>query len=101
MLSENDIKQESVTITRPPLKALVSIQENLNPFSMDAQYIEGIGLEESLRAALGQNLNIANSFSQLRIQNIHFLSAASRFLPDINTGYNLVGLHGSLLPPHY
>ena len=93
--SAAEIKQESVAITRPPLQALISVQENLNPFSLDAQYIEGIDLEESLRTALGQNLNIENNFSQLRIQNYSFLSAASRFLPDINGGYNLVGLKGS------
>ncbi len=94
-LPPSSLEKESVTVIRPPLKALVSIQENLNPFSMDAQYIEGIGLEETLKAALGQNLDIANSFSQLRIQKYSFLAAASRFLPDINSGYNLVGLHGS------
>ncbi len=94
-LPPNSLEKESVTVIRPPLKALVSIQENLNPFSMDAQYIEGIGLEETLKAALGQNLDIANSFSQLRIQKYSFLAAASRFLPDISSGYNLVGLHGS------
>jgi outer membrane protein len=91
----NDSDHASVAITRPPLKALVSVQENLNSFSMDARYLEKIGLEDSLRAALGQNLDIANNFAQVRIQKYAFLAALSGFLPDINAGYTLYGIHGS------
>lgn len=94
-LAVNISENESVSIRRPPLKALVSVQANLNPFSLDAQYIEPISLEDSLRAAFNQNLSIENSFSQLRMQKYTFLSAASKFLPDVSLGYNLIGLHGS------
>lgn len=90
-----DSDQATVAITRPPLQALVSVQENLNPFSMDARFIEKIGLEDSLRAAIGQNLDIANSYAQVRVQKYLFLAALSGFLPDINSGYSLFGIHGS------
>ena len=91
----NSYDKESVSISTPPLKALVSVQENINPFSLDATFIEPIELEDALRSSFSQNLNIENSFSQLRIQKYAFLAAASKFLPDINSGYNLIGLHGS------
>jgi OMF family outer membrane factor len=94
-LGTPDAERASVALTRPPLKALVSVQENLNPFSMDAKCIEKVDLEDSLRAALGQNLDIANSFTQVRIQKYSFLAALSGFLPDINSGYSLFGIHGS------
>jgi len=85
----------SVIVNRPALQALVSVQTNLNPFSLDAQYIEPIELEEILGTVLRQNLDIENSFSQFKIQRYTYLAAASKFLPDINGGYNLIGLHGS------
>jgi len=86
----------SIGLARPPLKALISVQENLNPFSMDAHYVERIGLEDALKAAIGQNLDIADSLARLRIQKYTYLATASKFLPDAKAGYNLVGAHGSI-----
>ena len=43
-----------------------------------------------------QNLTIESNFASYRSQNYTYLSATSKFLPDIGTGYSLIGLHGSL-----
>ena len=51
---END--DASVSLNRPPLQALISVQENLNPFSMDALYAEHVSLADALKCAVSQNL---------------------------------------------
>jgi outer membrane protein TolC len=91
---END--DASVSLNRPPLQALISVQENLNPFSMDALYAEHVSLADALKCAVSQNLAIESNFASYRSQNYTYLSATSKFLPDIGTGYSLIGLHGSL-----
>jgi outer membrane protein TolC len=85
-----------VPVNRPPLQALISVQDNLSPYSMDASCLERIGLADALRCAIAHNLSIENDFDGWRSQKYAYLSSLSGFLPDINTGYNLVGLHGSL-----
>ena len=47
---END--DASVSLNRPPLQALISVQENLNPFSMDAVYAEHVSLADALKCAV-------------------------------------------------
>jgi outer membrane protein TolC len=86
----------SVTLTRPPLQALIRVQENLNPFSLDARYTETINLEDALNTALDQNLDIQNNYSAMEARKYTYLSAASKFLPDLNAGYSLYGISGSI-----
>jgi len=88
--------QASVDIKRPTLKALISVQENLNPFTLDAQYIERVDLGDVLNEAIQENLNIESNFAGLKTQQYRYLSAASKFLPDLKAGYNLIGIKGSL-----
>jgi outer membrane protein TolC len=91
---END--EASVSLNRPPLQALISVQENLNPFSMDAMYAEHVSLADCLRNAISDNLAIESNFAGYRSQKYTYLSATSKFLPDLNSGYSLIGLHGNL-----
>lgn len=85
-----------VTLVRPQLKALISTQDDLSPFSFDADYTGAIDLEDVLKAALAQNLEIANKYSGERIQKYTYLAAASKFLPDLRGGYSLYGINGSI-----
>lgn len=85
-----------VPLERPPLESLIKLQENLNPFSLDATHSERVSLRDTLNAALGANLDIEKSFSGFKIQKYQYLSTASGFLPSINGGYNLIGLKGDI-----
>jgi outer membrane protein TolC len=89
-------EENGVALSRPPLKALITVQDNLNPIALDARYWEKISLEDSLDAALAQNLDIDSNFAGLRSQKYKYLSAASQFLPDLSGGYTLAGLNGSI-----
>ncbi len=84
-----------VIIERPSADSLIKVQENLNSFSLDARYIERIGLQDALSAALAQNLEIENSYAGMKSQKWNLVSAATGFLPNLNAGYNLFGVKGS------
>ena len=86
----------NVIIERPPINSLIPLKDNLNPFSLDARYIEQIGLRDTLQAATGQNLDIEEGFSRTKISKYRLLATASEFLPSINSGYNLIGITGDI-----
>ncbi len=85
-----------VVIERPSQDLLIPLQDNLNSFSLDANYVERIGLSDALHAALGQNLNIEEGYSQTKIQKYQLLANASQFLPTLNSGYTLFGISGDI-----
>jgi outer membrane protein TolC len=93
---KRDDDQAFVPLNRPTLQALITVQENLNPFAMDAAYSERISLPEALNCALAHNLAIESDFAGYRSQKYEYLAATSKFLPDLKGGYSLIGLHGSL-----
>lgn len=96
-ISDSDAQDNTaVELVRPPLKALISTQDNLNPFSFDADYVGTITLQDVLKAALDQNLEIANNYAGERIQKYTYLAAASKFLPDVKSGYSLYGIKGGI-----
>lgn len=93
---KNNNNKTGVTIERPPLSALIRIEDNLNPFSFDAKHIEKIDLKEALAAALNQNLDIEDAYAGMRSRKYAYLSAATGFLPSLNAGYSLFGVSGSI-----
>lgn len=95
-IEAKDNDKETVPLVRPPLKALISVQRNLSPLSLDAEFSQRVALEDVLTCAIAQNLGIENNIASLKIQKFGYLSEASHFLPDINGGYSLIGIHGSL-----
>ncbi|MBX3153819.1 TolC family protein [Candidatus Obscuribacterales bacterium] len=94
--SGEDGDDTNVIIERPPITTLIPLKDNLNPFSLDARYIEQVGLRDTLLAATGQNLDIEEGFSRTKISNYRMLAAASEFLPSINSGYSLYGITGDV-----
>lgn len=85
-----------VLIEHPSLEALIPLDDNLNPFSMDARFIEKVSLKDTLEAALGQNLDIEEGYVRTKIDRYSYLSSATGFLPNLNGGYNLFGINGSI-----
>ncbi|MBX3136741.1 TolC family protein [Candidatus Obscuribacterales bacterium] len=94
--SGEDGDDTNVIIERPPITTLIPLKDNLNPFSLDARYIEQVGLRDTLLAATGQNLDIEEGFSRTKISKYRMLAAASEFLPSINSGYSLYGITGDV-----
>ncbi len=94
--SDADNENKGVKLSQPPLKALITVQDNLNPIALDARFWERISLQDALDATLGQNLDIDTNFASLRAQKYQYLSTISQFLPDLSGGYTLAGINGSI-----
>lgn len=92
----NSLSTNVVPLTRPMLSALISVHRNLNPLTLDARLYERVTLDDVLGQTIKQNLQIEGNFSSLKSRQYAVLSAASRFLPDIKSGYQLAGLTGKL-----
>ncbi len=80
--------ENTVELSRPPLQALISVENRLNPFGLDAEHYEEISLRDVLRAAAQDNLDILGLRYGTSAQKFSYLSAATQFLPDMNLGYN-------------
>ncbi len=80
--------QNTMFMRPPPLKALISISEGMNPLALDATSEQPISLRESLLASINNNLDIgiANNASLQRKWN--YVSSLGRFLPDAYFNYN-------------
>jgi OMF family outer membrane factor len=98
--SQEDKQQENLLpLTRPSLKALISVDRHLDPFGLESTYSEEVGLRDVLKAAMGGNLDIMNVQANERAQKYTYLSAFSKFLPDTIMGYNLYYVDGSIVLP--
>ena len=58
-----NIGNEKVEVEPPLLTALVSVSRNLNPFSLDSDFVQHLNLRDVLLTASGANLNILESVS--------------------------------------
>jgi outer membrane protein TolC len=85
--------QQFIQLERPPLTALISVNRNLNPFGLDSAYRQRVGLRDVLIAASGENLAILSTFANLQAQKWFYRNALTDYLPNINLGFNEVGLN--------
>jgi outer membrane protein TolC len=91
--------REEITLERPPLKALVSINDYLSPFTLDAKGAQSLNLRDALRLGLDQNLDLAISRTVTKQRQFGYYSALGNFLPDPVLGYSLYLLNGRVTFP--
>jgi outer membrane protein TolC len=82
-----DKRLETIELKRPELTALISVNERLSPLAIDASGNIPVSFHSVLTAAVQHNLDIADYRTQTEIQKWTYLSAMSKFLPDVNMGY--------------
>jgi outer membrane protein TolC len=92
-ISVENNSQQFIQLERPPLTALISVNRNLNPFGLDSAYRQRVGLRDVLIAASGDNLTILSTFANLQAQKWFYRNALTDYLPNINLGFNEVGLN--------
>jgi outer membrane protein TolC len=94
--------EEEIKLGGPPLKALVSVNDYLNPFSLDSSNSQSISLRDALRLGLDQNHDLAVSRTVTKQRQFAYYSSLGNFLPDPTFGFNdymadgKVALPGSL-----
>ena len=89
-------EREKIAVERPKLQALVSVNDYLSPFSLDANASQSITLREVLITGLDRNLDLAISRSNTKTKEWNYLSALGKFLPEITMSFNENFLKGAV-----
>lgn len=79
---------DDIAISAPRLESLISVNEYLNPFSLDADASRPITLREALDIGLERNLDLAISLTQTKQSKFSYYSALGKFLPDATAGFS-------------
>lgn len=88
-----------IQLPKPELKALISVDEHLNPYELDASNRTALSLKDALKIALVDNLDIGIAHSRQMSSRWQYISSLGKFLPDLNSGYALYGLAGKISLP--
>jgi hypothetical protein len=89
------VDAENVLVKPPLLKSLISINEQANPYQLDATSSRQITLRSVLQQALLQNLPIKISQSQAMKEKWVYYGALSGFLPSLTNSINFQGIKGN------
>jgi len=95
----NIFQDNSLVLKNPKLSALISVERNLNPFSLDAQYSQVVALRELLQIGVSNNLDIRISRNNAKAAKYDYLSSLGQFLPDINLGDQQYWFNGNISLP--
>ncbi len=79
---------DEITISAPRLESLISVNEYLSPFSLDASNSTAITLKNALDIGLDRNLDLAISLTQTKQSKFSYYSALGKFLPDPTAGFS-------------
>ncbi len=93
------LRKDEIAIKHPQLKALISVESELDPYSLDAQSARTIDLRDVLLCAIDKNLEIGISKLSEKIGKYNYLGSLGKFLPDILLGYNYQYLQGKVNIP--
>lgn len=93
------LSDENIPLERTALKALVSVNDYLNPFGLDASSSEAIYLRDVLRTGLERNLDLAISQSNSKAKQWDYFSALGGFLPDATMAFQDNFLKGAIGVP--
>jgi outer membrane protein TolC len=97
--AEDKQQEDLLPLSRPALKALISVDRRLDPFGLEASFSEEVGLRDVLKAAIGGNLELMYVKTGERAQRYSYLSSLSKFLPEVLTGYTLYYTDGAIKLP--
>lgn len=94
--SINFLRDEALVIKKPPLSALITMQRNLSPFSMDAKLLQDVALKDLLLFGLNNNLDIRIARNDAKTAKYAYRSSLGQFLPDIQLGDNQFWTRGRI-----
>lgn len=79
---------DEIQLNATKLQSLISVNNYLNPFQLDASSANTINLRQSLIAGLDQNLDLAISRTATKQRQFAYFSSLGSFLPDSTFGYS-------------
>lgn len=89
-------EKEKIVLDHPTLKALISVNDYLSPFSLDANASESINLRDVLITGMDRNLDLAISKANSKVQKWNYLSSLGKFLPDVTMSFQEFFLKGAI-----
>lgn len=89
-------EKEKIVLDHPTLKALISVNDYLSPFSLDANAAESINLRDVLITCMDRNLDLAISKANSKVQKWNYLSSLGKFLPDVTMSFQEFFLKGAI-----
>ncbi|MBK9770823.1 MAG: TolC family protein [Candidatus Obscuribacter sp.] len=95
----DSLNAESFELSKPALKALITIDRRVDPFALDATGSRAIKLTEVIDTALASNLDIGIAGFNERSLKANLLGSYGKFLPDINLAYQYNYLKGKANVP--
>lgn len=90
---------EQIVVQPPLLTALITIEERLSPYSLEASGARSVSLFDVLTAAGGQNLNIKIAGSDSDVKRWNMISSFGNFLPTLVNEITYQGLTGQYISP--
>lgn len=90
---------EQVIVKPPLLTALISVEEKLNPYSLEASGARTVTLHDVINAAYGQNLNIKISTADSNVKKWQWISSGGGFLPSLTNEMTYQGITGQYISP--
>ncbi len=80
--------KEEMPLEQPELKALISVNDYMNPLTLDAEAPLRVNLRNALLTAVDRNLDLAISISTEKVQKWNYFGSVGKFLPDLTGGFN-------------
>jgi outer membrane protein TolC len=90
---------EQIMVQPPLLSALITVEERLSPYSLEASGSRNITLHDVLAAAAGQNLNIKTLGADSDVKRWDMVSTIGGFLPTLANEITYQGLSGQYISP--
>jgi outer membrane protein TolC len=78
---------DDIQLQRPPIQSLVSVNNYLNPFQLDATSSSSLNLRQALLTGLERNLDLAISRTNTKQKQFAYFSSLGNFLPDPTFGF--------------
>jgi multidrug efflux pump subunit AcrB/outer membrane protein TolC len=94
------IHAHELHVQAPVLQALISVQQNLSPLTLDAKYVQPVTLKNVLDIALANNLDLGITRNNAEARHLLYRSAKGNFLPDFNASYGQYFVYGQLGLPY-
>jgi OMF family outer membrane factor len=90
---------DKVVVEPPMLKALITLDRNLNPLQLDATSQVPVSLKSVLDSTLANNLPLRISRSESETNRWNYLGSIGGFLPNIVNTTSFQGIHGNIASP--
>lgn len=98
--SDELVNASKLAVKMPPLRALITIRQGLNPLNLDTESVQPFELKDSLQVALERNLNLKITRNDADRDHFLYKSAKGNFLPDFSTSVTQSYVYGQIGLPY-